>query len=206
MPIHVRTQHGGRVEFLRILDPEQVLICMICAGDKEQNTVVCANCAECCPDPHCRNDGTKAPTETMCQSCRIFLNGLPERRYYVYICGDGYIGMSSDLESRQSNHIYDAVLDEARDNPAIRYPRRYAEVVSEDPSEKIEEWLQDPENSPNPLIVWCSPRLNREEAYRCEWALKRSRQNDRMGERLLTVYENAVRAGSEIEITDDPYC
>lgn len=96
----------NNVERLRyLMDPTNLDICLICGGSKGDCYLTCQDCRGQCPDRDCRGKGTKSWNYDQCSDCYGFLSSLPEgRSWFVYLCDDGYIGMSSDPDERDRTH------------------------------------------------------------------------------------------------------
>ena len=96
------------VETLRhLMDPVELRICLLCGSSKGIGYISCQNCRGQCPDRDCKGKGTKSWEYDQCFNCYQFLQSLPNRCYYVYLCDDGYVGMTSDPDARDAEHDED---------------------------------------------------------------------------------------------------
>ena len=92
-----------------LMDPVNLDICLSCGGGKGVGYLLCQNCRGLCPDSDCRGTGTKSWDYDQCSHCHAWLQGLTQGRdWVVYLCDDGYIGMTSDPDARDAEHDEDA--------------------------------------------------------------------------------------------------
>ena len=92
-----------------LMSPESLDICLVCGGKKGIGYLTCQRCRGTCPDRDCHGNRTKSWDYDQCSNCNHFLQSQPkERWWFVYLCDDRYIGMTSDLAARDAEHEEDA--------------------------------------------------------------------------------------------------
>ena len=100
----------NNVDWLRrLMDPANLDICLLCKREKEVGDLTCLKCRGRCPDRDCKGIGTKSWDYNQCSHCHLWLQSQPKGRdWFVYLCNDGYIGMTSDPDARDAEHDEDA--------------------------------------------------------------------------------------------------
>ena len=92
-----------------LMDPKELDICLLCWKSKGIDYISCLQCRGKCPDRDCKGTGTKAWDYDQCSDCYNFLQSLPQGRdWFVYLCDDGYVGMTSDPNARDFEHDEDS--------------------------------------------------------------------------------------------------
>ena len=65
------------IEKLKVLlSPYNGTVCSKCNGSKDEGMLLCSNCAERCPDPDCKGDGSKAADKDACSHCLNWMQDL----------------------------------------------------------------------------------------------------------------------------------
>ena len=167
---------------VRLHDPRNGMVCVKCGGGKAEGELLCQGCSTRCPDEDCHSPEPgrvgKDPGDEMCPHCAGWCRGLdrlcqgklsecshreclqngfcvgpsraiPRSGFYVYRLDNGYVGMTYNPSERQTRHQaqWESHWDGVR--------------------------RSDKKNPDGQKIRWLSPLLDsREEAFRCEWALK----------------------------------
>ena len=185
----------------------------LCGNEKSLNTATCSSCHTTCPDPDCRGNGIKLPNKEMCGHCeKVFLRNLdwdasdeddPVRRkregFVVYELANDvrYIGMTYHPSQRQFQHRKRAEIEER--SKSAQDPERYRRRANsniEDDWKKLVQIHWDKQRTHRQTmelcrIKWLSPVLQtRDEAFRCEWALKHLRKGGSL------IYSEAMEISS----------
>ena len=99
----MNVQNAQQIRYL--MSPENLDICLLCGENKGVGYLTCQGCRGRCPDRDCRGKGTKSWDYNQCSDCYGFLHSLPKGRlWFVYLCDDGYVGMTSDPDARDVEH------------------------------------------------------------------------------------------------------
>ena len=184
-----RTDYPTAEQFLDKLDPFRNHSCSICGGAKSLGMVTCEGCSRICPDQDCAGDpnGVKLPGQDMCSHCEDWCDGLDVRGeggnlfqleregFFVYLLEkdednkDEYVGMTHNPSRRQFDHWEGARVRREMRERNVRRPDAYYERAWDNHCREL--WSKNRRGTRR--IKWLSPLLNaRDEAYRCEWALR----------------------------------
>ena len=203
-----------------LLSPYNGTVCSKCSGIKDEGMLLCFNCAERCPDPDCRGDGSKAAYKEACPDCLNWMRGLDDGHerdgFFVYLLKSGYIGMTYDPSRRQKEHeirqqTKRRVSNEINkrkdsDNPILdvdsyrnaAHSKSHAEYFDERDKSGFTRWDRYVSDYwkkrcyNGSKISWLSPLLDtRENAWLSEFALKFFKDNDKDRFRKILSYSSA---------------